>query len=171
MISTDILNRFPPFKAISEEALRAVALAAETVTSAPGDVLFECNQPASAFYLLMGGTLELWIVSVDRNGNAYSNFYPAGEVRAGEVVGISALISPYVYTATAQATKASTLLRFDARALRQLAEEDARLDSALMHMVAQATMSRLHDARSQLAVYHRADHTNGSMVRTEEARR
>ncbi len=170
MISTDILNRFPPFKAISQDALRAVALAAETVVSAPGDVIFECHQPANAFFLLMGGTLELWIVSVDRNGNAYSNFYPAGEVRAGEVAGISALIQPYVYTATAQATKTSTLLRFDAQALRQLAEDDARLDSALMHMVAQATMSRLHDARSQLAAYHRADIPNGSVPKQEEAR-
>ena len=170
MIATDILNRFPPFKAIGADALQAVALAAETVTSGPGDVLFECHQPANAFYLLMGGTLELWIVSVDRNGNAYSNFYPAGEVRAGEVVGISALISPYVYTATAQATKASTLLRFDAQALRQLAEDDARLDSALMHMVAQATMSRLHDARSQLAAYHHADATNGSVAKPEKTR-
>ncbi len=170
MISTDILCRFPLFKAISEDVLRAVALAAETVTSAPGDILFECNHPASAFFLLMGGTLELWIVSVDRNGNAYSNFYPAGEVRAGEVAGISALIPPYVYTATGQATKPSTLLKFDARALRLLAEDDPRLDSALMHMVAQATMSRLHDARSQLAAYHQDAHSTEPMKRPEEAR-
>lgn len=170
MISTDILYRFPPFKAISEDALRAVARAAETVTNAPGDVLFECNHPANAFFLLMGGTLELWIVSVDRNGNAYSNFYPAGEVRAGEVAGISALIPPFVYTATGQATKPSTLLRFDARALRRLAEDDPRLDSALMHMVAQATMSRLHDARTQLAAYHHTENTNGSAARQETAR-
>lgn len=148
MTSVELLRQYPFFHAFDEAALPMVALATVEIQCAPGEVLFECDRPAQALYLLMSGALELWIDATDRNG--YRRFVPVGEIRKGEVAGISALVPPYAYTATGQVTAASTLLKIDAQALRDLAESDARLDSALMHIVAQATMRRVHDARTQL---------------------
>lgn len=150
MISTDLLQRYPLFRSLDEAVLPAVSMATEEITCAQSDVLFETNQPADALYLLLNGALELWIVSTDRNGNGNRHFYPSGEVRPGELAGISALVQPYLYTATAQITRPSTLLRINARVLRDLSANDPRVDSALMHLVAQATMQRLRDARAQI---------------------
>ncbi len=150
MISPDSLRRYPPLKVFDDAALAIVAQATEELTCAPGEVLFETDQPANGLYFLMSGVLELWIVSSDRNGNGFRNFYPAGEIRSGEFAGISALVPPYVYTATGQITKPSSVLNINALTLRELAAGDPRLDSALMHIVAEATMRRLHDARVQL---------------------
>ncbi len=153
MISTGALSRNVIFRTFGESMLKTVARATVEVSCASGEILFECNQPAQAFYLLLSGTLELWLVTTDRNGNGTAHFSPSGEVRAGEVAGISALIPPYIYTATGQATKPSNLLKIDAHVLRSLAAEDPRFDSALMHIVAEATMARLTDARTQLLAY------------------
>lgn len=148
MSSIELLQQFPFFKVFDQNALPIVARTTEEVSCAPSEVLFECDQPAQSLYLLVSGALELCIVANDRNG--YRRFLPAGDIRKGELAGISAFVPPFVYSATGQVTKPSSLLRIDAQTLRDLAGSDPRLDSALMHIVAEATMRRLHDTRDQL---------------------
>ncbi len=150
MTPIQLLRKYAFFQAFDTTALAIVSQATDEIVCAPSEVLFECEQPADVLYLLIDGALELWIVATGRNGNR--RYLPAGEVRQGDVAGVSALVPPYVYTATGQITKPSRLIKIDAPTLRDLAEHDPRLDSALMHIVAEATMRRLHDARTQLVL-------------------
>jgi len=148
MTSIELLQKYPFFQVFDRTALSIVAQATTELNCAPSEILFECDQPADSLYLLLGGAIELWIVATGRNG--HRRFLPAGEIRNGEVAGVSALVPPYAYTATGQVTKPSRLIKIDALTLRELSEIDPRLDSALMHIVAEATMRRLNDARAQL---------------------
>lgn len=150
MISPDLLRGYPFFGAFDDDGLATVALATEVIECLPGEVLFESDQPAWALYVLIAGALELWIVAAERQGTGVRSLYPAGEISTGEVAGISALVPPHVYTATGQITRPSRLLQINAQALRDLSAVAPRLDAALMHVVAQATMNRLQKARAQL---------------------
>ncbi len=150
MVSPELLRRYPFFSVFDDAALSAVAMATDEMRRAPGDVLFEADMPALYLYLLLEGTLELAIVAADRHGQGMRKLFNAGEVDPGEVAGISALVAPCLYTATGQITAPSRLLRIEAQVLRELSAADPRLDSALMHAVAQTTMRRLHDTRVQL---------------------
>ncbi len=150
MVSPELLRRYPFFSVFDDAALNKVAMATEEVKCASGDVLFEADQPATYLYLLLEGTLELSIVAADRHGQGIRKLFHAGEIDAGEVAGVSALVAPCLYTATGEITAPSRLLRIDAQTLRELCATDPRLDAALMHAVAQATMRRLHDTRVQL---------------------
>jgi len=84
---------------------------------------------------------QVWIVAVETRLT----------LEFTEVLGISALIEPYTYSGTVRAGEACHTLMLDARALRGMCELDAKLAYGMMRQVAQAAMSRLQEARVQLA--------------------
>ncbi len=150
MVSPELLRRYPFFGVFGETALHEVAMATREIDCAAGQVIFEADRPATALYLLVAGSLELAIVAADRHGQGVRQLHHAGEINIGEVAGISALVAPCVYTATARTTEPSRLLQIESATLRTLCAQDVRLDAALMHAVAQEAMRRLHDTRVQL---------------------
>ena len=74
-----------------------------------------------------------------------------GTINPGEVLGISAVVEPNVYMATAIAVNDSRLLRIDAVALRELCSADASLDYGIQRVMAKATRERLYATRVLLA--------------------
>ena len=150
MVSPELLRRYPFFSIFDERELAQIAMATEEIACAAGEVIFEADAPATMLYVLIRGGLELSIVAADRHGQGLRQPFSAGEVNIGEVVGISAMIAPHVYTTRGQITEPSRVLKIDAAALRSLCAQNARLDAAVMHAVAQISMRRLHDVRVQL---------------------
>jgi CRP/FNR family transcriptional regulator, cyclic AMP receptor protein len=141
------LRRYPFFCCIDEELQRAVAMAGEEMTCESGALLFEEGQTVESLYLLVDGSVDLSYAA----GDAQHQELLIGEVNAGEVFGISALIEPYFATATARVASASRILKFKARALNTLCEADNRLGYALMRQAAKLALERLHFALAQHA--------------------
>ncbi len=73
-----------------------------------------------------------------------------GDIHPGDIFGISALIEPYIYTATMRAEKTCRIIKIETSALRALCEVDLKLSCGLQRAVAKATMERLHSTRVQL---------------------
>jgi len=81
---------------------------------------------------------------------SYKKEYFVSDINPGEIFGISALIEPYIYTATLRADKVSRVIQIRAAPLRALCEVDMKLSSGLHHAVAKAAMERLNNTRTQL---------------------
>ena len=152
MISPELLRRYSFFGFLSEKEFNAIAMIAESLSLEKGETLFEADTPAEALYLVVAGCVEFAYVVNDHNQLGVHKEYFLGEHGPGEIVGISALIEPRVYTTNARVSSASCeLVKIDSSALRALCEVDTNLACRLMSEAAKLALNRLHDTRGLLA--------------------
>jgi CRP-like cAMP-binding protein len=151
MISPEVLRRYPFFSFMRHDQLSEVAMITDEVNYQKGQVLFNGDEVANNCYVLLEGAIDLHYIVVDEHEPDLRNEFVVGTINPGEVLGISAVIEPYVYTATAIVINDSRLLKIDAVALKELCGADEDLDKGLQRMVAKATMERLHATRILLA--------------------
>lgn len=146
MISPEVLRRYPYFADISEESLKQLAMIAEEKAIPANTVIFNEGDPAEYLSVILQGEVNIQY----RLGT--------GELRtvdtlvAGDLLGWSALIEPYRYTAIATTTKPTQLARLDGPRLRKLCEDDPLLGYKLTTQIAKLLAHRLEGARVQLAV-------------------
>lgn len=150
MVSPELLRRYPFFNFMNHNQLRDVAMMTEEVSFDVDTTLFQTGAAANFLYLLRTGNVELHYVVTDERGLEKRQDFLVGMINPGEVVGISALIEPYRYTATALVTEPSELLCIDAASLRELCDKDPMLAAKWHQRMAEITMTRLHDTRIQL---------------------
>ncbi len=151
MISPEILRRYPFFGALSEAQLKAMSMIGEEETYSQGAVVFEEGQPSKALFLLLDGSVSLYYKSEEEFHPKTRKEFLVGEINPGEVFAISALVEPYINTATIKAEKDCHVVKFDALELKKLIEKDPRLYCILMREIAKSAMERLAYARVQLA--------------------
>lgn len=151
MISPEVLRRFPFFSFMRHDQLSEVAMITDEIKYDKGQVLFNADEEANNCFVLLEGAIDLHYVVIDENEPDLRNEFVVGTINPGEVLGISGVIEPYLYTATAVVINDSRLLKIDAVALRELCATNPELDHGLQRMVARATMERLHATRVLLA--------------------
>lgn len=151
MVSPELLRRFTFFGAFNEEQLKKISLIADEINVPAGAKLFDECEQANVFYFLIDGGIDLTYKSEEEFHSKIKKVFPVGEINPEEVFGISAVLSPYEYNATAITSKDSKLIKIDAEKLRQLMKEDPEFGYTMMHQVAKATMERLTYTRVQLA--------------------
>ena len=151
MISPEVLRRYPFLSFMSPDQLRDVAMITEEASYSTGDVLFHIDDKADVCFMLMEGAIDLHYVVVDELEPALRKEFVVGTINPGEVLGISAVVEPHRFTATAIAIIDSRLLKIDATALRESCQQNPTLNLGMQTMVAKATMERLHATRVQLA--------------------
>lgn len=151
MISPEVLRRYPFFSFMNHDQLREVAMITDEVKHEKGDVLFNNDEKANACYLLMEGSIDLHYVVIDEHDPSLRKEFIVGTINPGEILGVSAIVEPYKYTATAIVVNDSRLLKMDAVALRDLCRQDRELNLGFQTMAAKATLERLHATRVQLA--------------------
>ena len=151
MISPETLRRYPYFGPFSDDQLREIAMIADEITAKENEVIFEECGPADALYLLMEGSIDLSYKSQEEYHPKASKVFTVGEVNPGEIFSLSSLIEPFVLNATATASEPSKLNKIDAKALRQLLDNDPGMGYAVMQQIAKAMMERLAYTRVQLA--------------------
>jgi CRP-like cAMP-binding protein len=149
MISPELLRRYPFFNFMNDTELKAVAMIAEEVVIEKGAIIFNAKETAQMLYFLEDGSATNFFI-VENGGSKHKELY-IGEINPGEIFGISALIEPYVYTATMRADKKCRVIRIEASALRALCEVDTRLAYTFMQATAKAVLQRLESTRVQLA--------------------
>lgn len=74
-----------------------------------------------------------------------------GNLVAGDLMAVSALIPPYQLTASAVAKQDGKLIAIEAESLRKLCEENPDLGYKVMQGVSKGLMSRLQTTRVELA--------------------
>lgn len=151
MVSPELLRRFPFFDFMGEMQLNSVATIAEIREYKGDDVIVESGQSADAFFFLIEGSVSYYYVVTTEHDPYYKKDYHISDINPGEVFGISALIDPYIYTATLRVSKSSRVIKIDASSLRTLCEVDPVLAYGLMRSVARAAMDRLETTRIHLA--------------------
>ena len=149
MVSPELLRRYPFFNFMDDTELKAVAMIAEEVIIEKGSIIFNAKETARMLYFLEDGSATNFYI-VENGGTTHKELY-IGEINPGELFGISALIEPYVYTATMRADKKCRVIQIEAASLRALCEVDTRLAYALMQATAKTVIQRLEDTRVQLA--------------------
>lgn len=152
MISPETLRKYPFFGLLTQAQLEKVAMLADVIPINQGDNIFEAGMPADALYLLLSGSVELCTESYDKYYKPeLRRSYLVGEINPGEVLGLSALVSPHILTASAQATSDCEMLKLDAVGLRALMEADNAMAFSLMARVSEALSERLNYTRILLA--------------------
>jgi CRP-like cAMP-binding protein len=92
-------------------------------------------------YLLASGEVEV-LYNIGDEGPTQVDL-----VSGGEVIGCSALVPPYTYTATTRCLTEAEVLELDAVALQQLMKEDCSLGFALQQQVMRVLMDRIINFR------------------------
>ncbi len=151
MVSPELLRRFPFFGSFDDDQLIKIAMISEEVTLPEGTVLFEeCGQ-ANALYLLFNGAVDLTYKSKEEFRAEPEKVFPAGGINPEEVFGISSLIEPFEYNATASVSVDSRVIVMNAPKLRELMNEYPALGTSILRQIAKTIMERLTYTRIQLA--------------------
>ena len=148
MVSPELLRRYPFFALLNDEQLAAIAMIAQEKCYPKGALLVKENTSAVVLALLIEGDVDL-IYSGGGEG-AICNAL-VGSIAPGEPYGVSSLIEPYRYTATAKATMPVKVIELDGVALRNLVEKDGKLGYILMRNVSIAVLERLRYTQVELA--------------------
>ena len=151
MVSPELLRRYPFFGIFDSEQLNKIAMVSDEVTIPAGTKLFEECSQADELYLLIDGSVDLSYKSEEDFHPKTKKVFPVGEINPEEVFGISSVLEPYEYNATALVSKESKVIKIDAASLRNAMKDDAKFGYAMMHQIAKATMERLSYTRVQLA--------------------
>ena len=144
MVSPELLRRFPFFSGFSDEELKQIAMAGREQVASIGEILFAEGKHAHNLYFLTEGEVEIL-----NAGNGDKESIAVSSLPAGEILGWSAVIGPYIYTATARATQRSRVIVFAGAELEKLMSND-HFSSLLMKKIAQVIGQRLRDTRIQL---------------------
>jgi CRP-like cAMP-binding protein len=129
---------------LSQHARVRLADAARLVDYPASAVILREGDETGVFAVMVRGRVALRMRVPERGPVTILTVEP------GDVVGWSALVPPHRSTSTAVATEATTLIVFEARALRRLLEADLALAATLYPRLLEAIGRRLSATRHQL---------------------
>lgn len=135
------LRDFSCFHDLSEEQLKVIAQITDAVCYPQGRILFEEGEQGERLFFLVKGDVEV-LYSIGEAGQVRVDTL-SGE----EVVGCSALVEPYTYTATERSLTEVEVLEIDAVALRELMQKDCRLGLSLQQQIISVLMERILNLR------------------------
>jgi CRP-like cAMP-binding protein len=124
----EFLDRIPTLHLLGREALRILAISAETIKLARGDILFEEGQPADGGFVMISGELVL------QNANDRKGEDPV-MVRRGTLIGETSMIVETVRPSTAIATEACSLFRIPRVVFVRILEGEPQAATALRRLI------------------------------------
>ncbi len=139
------LQRYRCFAGLPESALEQLAWISSLRPFKAGERLLEEGAHASHLLIVKSGQVDV----VYRLGDGRE--VTAESAIAGEVLGWSSLLEPYLLTASLVGSKEGELIALDGAKLRELCEMDTWLGYQLMIEIARALRDRLTGLRVQLA--------------------
>ncbi len=151
MISIEVLRRYPFFGKLGYEQLKSLAMLAEEINLADGQVVIEEGKPADALYFLLEGSVSLYHPVGSTQTKSGTAEVPVCDINPGEVFSISALIEPHMLTSTGRSNGASRVIRLCVDDLKAAFAQDPKLECQMVRCVAEAAMGRLNSTRVQLA--------------------
>jgi CRP-like cAMP-binding protein len=145
MISPELLRRYPYFASVEDDSLKAVAVIADEKTVPAGTQMFGEADPADTLSIIVQGEVEIQYLLGNGERRTVDTLVD------GDILGWSALIEPYKYTAIGTAKRDTKLVAINAPKLRNLCDKDPQLGYRLSIQIAKLLAHRLEGARVQLA--------------------
>ncbi len=133
------LRRIPLFSKLDDSRLNVLAFAADKMTFATGEILFEEGKRGAAGFLILDGTVDLRREELGRLAGGMS-------VSKDSLIGELSMLADVPYAATAVATSNVAALRIGKQLFYKVAEEfpevaehalkiiDGRIDTALAEL-------------------------------------
>ncbi|MBP1747537.1 MAG: cyclic nucleotide-binding protein [Deltaproteobacteria bacterium] len=129
------------FKGVSQRFVTRIANASDELKYKANAVIFKRGEEASHFYVLVAGDVHAEL------GTAESTL---AVNKPGEVFGWSALVAPYVYTATARCVKDTRVIKISRDLIEEVIEEHPAEGLAVLKNLAAIIAGRLRYAYQQL---------------------
>jgi len=139
----NVLKRFSCFRDLSDAQVKAIAQISNSVCYMPGHVLFEEGDDGDLLYLLIKGNVEVFYKS-DETG-----LIRVDTISCEEVVGCSAMVPPYSYSATEKCLNEVEVLEIKTKELRDLIEEDPRIGLTLQQYIIETLNNRIIELRKR----------------------
>ena len=134
----NFLDRVPTLHILGQEALRILAISAESIRVQGGEMLFEEGEPADSGYVVMHGAIML---QSTRERTARDGAI----ARPGSLIGEMALIVDSTRPATATAMESSMLLRISRGVFLRMLEGEPGAADALRRMISQRVSAALDE--------------------------
>jgi CRP/FNR family cyclic AMP-dependent transcriptional regulator len=139
-----IVKGHPFFADLDEGSCTFVCGCAKNVVFQAGEYLFQEGEAADQFYLLRHGRVALEVKAPGRGAVTFET------LAAGEIVGVSWLFPPYLWTYDAKAMELTRAIAMDAACLRNKCEEDHDLGYEMMKRFVPIVVERLQATRMQI---------------------
>lgn len=144
MVSPQVLRQFPAFTRALERSVRSIAVISHERRFKSGENIFSEGQQADHVYLVVEGEVDVSF-EINHGKVVIDTLMP------GEMVCWSAVIDPYLASATAVARTDVRLIAIDGPELLRLFERDSSLAYYVMREVVRCLTYRLKATHVQLA--------------------
>jgi CRP-like cAMP-binding protein len=153
VVAPEVLTSFPFFIGLNQAELRSVSIIADEISFQRGDFIFKENHPAYALYLLLEGWVDV-MLNADAQGTRREL---VTTLTPGDIFGWSAVVEPYVYTASAVCASPVKVIGIKGVDLRALFEIDPKLCCVITQKMCRVIANRLRATRLQMVSMFMAD--------------
>jgi CRP-like cAMP-binding protein len=129
------------FRGVSQRFITRIANASEEQNCKANSVIFKRGEQASSFYVLAAGDVHIVVDEMEET---------LAVNRPGEVFGWSALVAPYVYTATARCAKDTKVIKISRDLIEEVIQEHPGEGLAVLKNLTAIIAGRLRYAYQQL---------------------
>jgi CRP-like cAMP-binding protein len=147
VIKSQLLSQAEFFEGLSVEQLATIADQCEEVSCRQGEVLFRVGHKAERLYILSEGEIQISIQLSSRPERLTMSVID----EPGQVLGWSALVAPYQYTASALCKTDGRLLAIDGQALMQVLKQDPTMGFVIVQRLVEVIGARLRHTRIAVA--------------------
>ena len=157
MISPELVRRYPFSAGLNEDQIVALAKTATEQDVPAGEVIFKEGDRLCCVYVVVQGAVAINIAVPDREksesvadritGEMPTTDITVSTVGTGEVFAWSALVEPYLATASAVTLTPCKLIAFDCDQLRERFTQDCCFGYRMMQVAIQIARERLSDTR------------------------
>jgi CRP/FNR family cyclic AMP-dependent transcriptional regulator len=157
MISPQLIRRYPFFAGLDHNYVGTLAKLADEVSVEARHCFFGEGDELKKLYLVVEGAVGIVMGVPDRDaaqplsgqltGKLTTKDITVSTVGTGGVFGWSALIPPYISTASAKALTSCRTIALDCEKLKPIFEEDRNLAYLMTLKAAQIVRGRLRDIR------------------------
>jgi CRP-like cAMP-binding protein len=129
------------FRGVSQRFITRIANASEEQNHKANSVIFKRGEQASSFYVLAAGDVHIEIGETEET---------LAVNKPGEVFGWSALVAPYMYTATARCARDTKVIKISRDLIEEVIQEHPAEGLAVLKNLTAIIAGRLRYAYQQL---------------------
>jgi CRP-like cAMP-binding protein len=164
MPQKNLLTGFSFFSDVDSDTLEAIAKKGEILESNAGDVIFRVDEPATHFYGLLEGGINLILIFKDKILKTDIEFEEAIQaslvdeekeiivdtVKAGQVFGWASIVGPAKRTVSAECSQKSRMIAIPAEELKAMFEKNHTLGYIFMKRLSDIIARRLRNRTDKL---------------------
>ena len=147
MILPEVLRSFAFFAELSESQLKSLSIIADKHCFQRGDIIFKEDDPAHTLFLVWEGWVDITLKTSDWSTRCEL----VTTLTHGDVFGWSAVVEPYIYTASAVCASPVSTIGLKGADLLALFQADPVLCCVVTNKICQVIAHRLHATCLQMA--------------------